>query len=132
MKRDTINNISLGTTFETTLITPSAPTAINGKTNTSSPDKIFISHNDFILITCSIDPLASFIAVILNGKSLEDFLSTFDTFLEILEMNEKEKELSRKMLMPVENNKNSEKKGFNVIDFTLLDEYFMRLYFNKS
>jgi hypothetical protein len=68
---------------------------------------------------------------ILNGKSLEEFLSTFDTFLQILEMNENEKDLSRKMLMPIENDR-GEKKGFNVINFTILDEYFMRLYFNKS
>ena len=68
---------------------------------------------------------------ILNGKSLEEFLSTFDTFLQILEMNENEKDLSRKMLMPIEND-SGEKKGFNVIDFTILDEYFMRLNFNKS
>ncbi len=71
---------------------------------------------------------------ILNGKSLEEFQTTFDIFLNIWEMNEMEKSVARKMLMPLHINHNdfdfNEKinsKGFNVIDFSLLDSYFMNL-----
>jgi hypothetical protein len=49
-------------------------------------------------------------------------------------MNEMEKSVACKMLMPLQvdnndfdNNQESSSKGFNVIDFTLLDNYFMNL-----
>ena len=71
---------------------------------------------------------------ILNGNSLQEFQTTFNMFLSILKMNEMEKTVACKMLMPlqVDNNdldykQESNSKGFNVIDFTLLDNYFMNL-----
>lgn len=72
---------------------------------------------------------------ILNGESLQVFQETFDYFLDLFEMNDSEKTIARKMLMPVDNedttnNVKSSSKGFNVIDFTLLDRYFMELYFS--
>ena len=66
---------------------------------------------------------------ILSGKSLQEFEVTFDEFLVMFEMNEAEKEVSRKMLMPVENVR---VKGSNNIDFTLLGDYFINLIANKS
>ncbi len=66
---------------------------------------------------------------ILSGESLREFEGTFEKFLGLFEMNEAEKEVSRKMLMPVENVR---VKGSNIIDFSLLDCYFNNLFINKK
>jgi hypothetical protein len=65
---------------------------------------------------------------ILNGQSLEEFLQAFECFLELFQMNHEEKEVARKMLMPVDNIR---VKGADKLDFTLLDNYFLGLY-NKN
>lgn len=61
---------------------------------------------------------------VLKGKSLEEFDRVFESFLEMFEMNEMEKNVARKLLMPVENVR---VKGSDHIDFTLLDNYFINL-----
>ena len=61
---------------------------------------------------------------ILQGQSFEEFSNTFEIFLTLFKMNEAEKSIARKMLMPVDNVR---VKGSNVIDFTLLDNYFINI-----
>ena len=71
---------------------------------------------------------------ILYGETLTEFIKMFDEFLELFEMNEHQKVLSRKMLMLSESSESAtgvKHKGFNVIDFQILDDYFMSLYENK-
>lgn len=61
---------------------------------------------------------------ILHGQSLKEFTDLFEYFLGLFEMSEPEKNISRQMLMPVNNVR---VKGSNVIDFTLLDNFFMNI-----
>ncbi len=65
---------------------------------------------------------------ILSGESLQEFEVTFEEFLDIFQMNEAQKEIARKILMPVNNVR---VKGSNYIDFNLLNDYFINLYANK-
>ena len=75
---------------------------------------------------------------VLNGESLDEFNKMFELFLDLFEMNDLEKDIARKALMPNENNNNSSCLGdlknknnierFNHVDFRLLDEYFLKFY----
>jgi len=65
---------------------------------------------------------------ILSGESLQEFEVTFEEFLDIFQMNEAQKEIARKILMPVNNVR---VKGSNYIDFNLLNDYFINLFANK-
>ena len=62
---------------------------------------------------------------VLDGQPLQNFIDTFDVFLEILEMNDAAKKIARKMLMLCSEDY---QKGLNGVDFTPLDDYFMNLY----
>lgn len=63
----------------------------------------------------------------LSGQSLEHFEKTFDTFLDILKMNESEKNVARNIL-----NESSllDQTNFALDDFNLLDNYFIKLSLN--
>ena len=53
-----------GTIFDTTLTTPTAPTAAKLAVNESSPDRITMEHRRRISLAESIEPVASFNATI--------------------------------------------------------------------
>jgi hypothetical protein len=65
----------------------------------------------------------------LSGTSLKEFEQLFETVLERFEMNEIEKNLSRKLI--VNNQEQSSEVKFtkpsNAVDFTLLDNFFLNL-----
>lgn len=60
--------------------------------------------------------------MLLSGESLNEFNELFEAILEIFKMDEIQKDLARKMLF-----EDSQHLGFNSIDFTLLDNYFLGL-----
>ena len=76
-------------------------------------------------------------ADVLCGESLIKFNESFELFLNLFEMNSNEKESCRQMLNVNDsyshftNNINDKSvERFNLIDFTLLDNFFIKLYDN--
>lgn len=80
---------------------------------------------------------------VLNEESLDKFNEMFELFLDLFEMNDSEKDVARKALMQndLENNNNNANscclndfknknslERFNHVDFSLLDEYFLKFY----
>ena len=71
----------------------------------------------------------------LKDESMCEFNQSFEIILKLFEMNENEKELARKMIVEVNSkyfsgNVTSQKSvdSFNLVDFTLLDSYFLKLF----
>lgn len=66
----------------------------------------------------------------LAGQSLLQFDRIFESILDIFKMNDKQKELARRMLFEVNSTSCSNKdqtKPFNLIDFTFLDNFFLEI-----
>lgn len=64
----------------------------------------------------------------LTGESLTEFNKLFELVIDQFGMNEQEKSLSRRLIFEV-NSRNTQTsvESFNLIDFTLLDQFFLNL-----